>query len=88
MLTVPHFTPTFPVAQWTLPAVLEHQARHLGDRPFLRWEDDGPFLTFAEINRPVNRLANGLRAIGDREPGSGGHFRAEQSSITCWRGSR
>ena len=31
MLTAPHFTPKFPTAQWTLPAVLEHQAVALAE---------------------------------------------------------
>ncbi|HMM77175.1 MAG TPA: AMP-binding protein [Gammaproteobacteria bacterium] len=64
MLTAPHFTPRFPAAQWTLPAVLEHQARVIPDRPFLRWGDDTPFLGFDAVNRQTNRLAHGLRALG------------------------
>lgn len=64
MLTAPHFTPKFPTAQWTLPAVLEHQAIALAGRPFLRWDDDTPFLSFDAVNRKVNRLAHGLQALG------------------------
>lgn len=64
MLSAPHFNPRFPPAQWTLPAVLEHQAAVLGDRAFLRWDDDSPFLGFDAVNRRTNRLAHGLRALG------------------------
>lgn len=64
MLSVPPFEPSFPSRHWTLPAVLEHQARAIGDRPFLRWDDDTAFLSFDEVNRRVNRLAHGLEALG------------------------
>ena len=64
MLTVPKFTPHFPSQQWTLPDVLEHQARVIGDQPFLRWEDASNFLSFHEVNRRVNRLAHGLARLG------------------------
>jgi crotonobetaine/carnitine-CoA ligase len=64
MLAVPHFEPAFPVQRWTLPAVLEHRAQHIGKRPFLRWDDDTPFLSFDEVNRRVNRLAHGFASLG------------------------
>jgi crotonobetaine/carnitine-CoA ligase len=64
MLTYPHFVPHFPQAQWTLPQVLEHQARTIGDRPFLQWTENGDAMSFAAVNRQVNRLAHGLRQIG------------------------
>ena len=67
MLTFPRFTPHFPPEQWTLPAVLEHQASHRSDRPFLSWQDNGRPHTFAEVNATVNRLARGLRALGVRQ---------------------
>ncbi|MCK9285369.1 MAG: AMP-binding protein [Rhodocyclaceae bacterium] len=64
MLTFPKFTPTFPPTQWTLPTLLEHQARVLGDRPFLKWDDDGPEYSFEATNRRANRLARGLAGLG------------------------
>jgi len=64
MLTFPHFEPHFPRAHWTLPHVLEHQARHRAQRPFLSWTDAGPALTYAEVNARVNRLAHGMAAFG------------------------
>lgn len=64
MLTFPHFEPHFPRAHWTLPHVLEHQARHRADRPFLSWTDAGPALSYAEVNARVNRLAHGMAAFG------------------------
>jgi carnitine-CoA ligase len=64
MLTFPHFEPHFPRNQWTLPAVLEHQAAVRATRPCLSWEDAGRPLTFAEVNRAVNRVAHGLASAG------------------------
>jgi carnitine-CoA ligase len=64
MLTFPHFEPHFPRAHWTLPHVLEHQAQHRAQRPFLSWTDAGPALTYAEVNARVNRLAHGMAAFG------------------------
>ena len=64
MRRFPPFTPTFPSGQWTLPAVLEHQARNRGEAPFLRWEDQGPTWTFDQANRQANRLARGFASLG------------------------
>lgn len=64
MLTFPRFDPHFPRDQWTLPAVLEYQARHRTDRPFLSWQDGGTPQTFGQTNVTVNRLAHGLAAVG------------------------
>jgi crotonobetaine/carnitine-CoA ligase len=64
MLTFPHFEPHFARAHWTLPHVLEHQARHRAQRPFLSWTDAGPALSYAEVNSTVNRLAHGMAAFG------------------------
>src|ERR1700761_4641225 len=64
MLTFPHFEPHFPRSQWTLPAVLEHQARARADQPFLSWQDGGTPQTFSQINTTVNRLAHGLSRFG------------------------
>ena len=60
----PDFEPHFPQSCWTLPHVLENQARLRGQRPFLAWTDEGRFHTFDEVNRTVNRLAHGLQAAG------------------------
>jgi crotonobetaine/carnitine-CoA ligase len=65
MLTFPPFTPHFPRREdWTLPHVLEHQARERADRPFLSWTDAGRPYSFAETNSTVNRLAHGFRRLG------------------------
>jgi crotonobetaine/carnitine-CoA ligase len=52
----------------TLAQVLEEQARALGDRTFLFFEDRK--ISFAELNRRTNRVANGLAALGVK-PGVG-----------------
>jgi carnitine-CoA ligase len=64
MLTFPHFEPHFPRSQWTLPAVLEYQARARAHQPFLSWLDGGKPQTFSQINTTVNRLAHGLSRFG------------------------
>lgn len=64
MLTFPEFKFHFPREQWVLPKVLEHQAVHNANRPFLSWQDDGTPQTFAEVNATVNRLAHGFAAFG------------------------
>lgn len=64
MLTFPHFVPHFDRAHWTLPFVLEHQAVHRARRPFLSWTDEGPPLSFSQMNAKVNRLAHGLADFG------------------------
>lgn len=64
MLTFPHFTPTFPRANWTLPAVLRHQAQARAAKTFLRWGDDGPAWTFGQTAEMAFRLANGFAAKG------------------------
>lgn len=51
-------------APTTLAGVLETQAEALGDKTFLRMEDRT--VTFRELNRQVNRAANGLAALGVR----------------------
>ena len=67
MLTYPHFQPHFPQDMWVLPRILEHQATHRADRPFLSWTDAGTPMSFAEVNREVNRLAHGLTGSGIRK---------------------
>ncbi len=64
MLTFPHFDPLFPAEDWVLHRILERQAHDNGSRPFLQWTDAGQPLTFAEVNRRVNRLAHGFTARG------------------------
>jgi crotonobetaine/carnitine-CoA ligase len=63
-LTFPHFEPTFPRAQWTLPAVLRHQVRIRGHRSFLSFPTTGETWSYAATDRRSNRLANGFRAAG------------------------
>lgn len=63
MLTFPHFEPTFPRQSWTLPHVLEHQAKARGDARFLAWDDRESF-SFAQTNAIANRLAHGFAAQG------------------------
>jgi crotonobetaine/carnitine-CoA ligase len=67
MLTFPHFTPHFPKSMWTLPQILEHQARTAAERQFLQWTDRNPPLSYAETNRRANQLAHGLAALGVRK---------------------
>jgi len=52
----------------TLAAVLEEQARALGETIFLRFEERE--IRYAELNRLTNRVANGLAALGVK-PGVG-----------------
>lgn len=66
MLTFPHFEAHFPREQWSLPVVLEHQARHRPQAPFLSWTDGGVAQSFADVNRTVNSLAHGLSAVNVR----------------------
>ncbi len=64
VLTFPEFKAHFPREQWTLPSVLEYQAVHRADRPFISWLDSGAPRSFAEVNASSNRLAHGFKAIG------------------------
>jgi crotonobetaine/carnitine-CoA ligase len=64
MLTYPHFKPHFPRDQWLLNMVIEYQASHRPDAPFLSWGDGGAPYSFAQTNVLVNRLAHGLVRIG------------------------
>jgi crotonobetaine/carnitine-CoA ligase len=64
MLTYPHFEPHFPRDMWVLPKILEYQAVQRPDRPYLSWTDAGKPLSFADVNRAVNRLAHGFAASG------------------------
>ena len=64
VLTYPHFATHFPRDMWCLPKILEHQAVARADRPCLSWTDENPAMSFAEVNREVNRFAHGLAAAG------------------------
>jgi crotonobetaine/carnitine-CoA ligase len=46
----------------TLAALIEAQAEQLGDKPFLYFEDRR--ISFDDLNRQVNRTANGLARLG------------------------
>ena len=46
----------------SLAAALEEQAERLGDKPFLYFEERT--ISFAELNRQTNRVANGLTGLG------------------------
>ena len=47
-------------------SLLERQALELGERPFVKMVGDSNWVTYAEFNEQVNRLANGLVALGIR----------------------
>lgn len=49
-------------APTTLAGLLQAQAEAFGDQPFLRFEDR--IVSFRDLNRQVNRAANGLAALG------------------------
>jgi crotonobetaine/carnitine-CoA ligase len=55
-------------APTTLASIIEMQARRLGEKPFLYFEDR--VISFAELDRQVNRAANGMAGLGVR-PGVG-----------------
>ncbi|MBI2219146.1 MAG: AMP-binding protein [Candidatus Rokubacteria bacterium] len=49
--------------EWIVSRVLERRSQTDGDRPFLELLDQ-PALTYAEVDRRVNALAHGFRALG------------------------
>ncbi|MBI2964161.1 MAG: AMP-binding protein [Deltaproteobacteria bacterium] len=51
---------------WVLGKILELRAHTHGDKPFLQYMEEPP-VTFAEVNRIVNRVAHGLAALGVRK---------------------
>jgi crotonobetaine/carnitine-CoA ligase len=63
MLTFGKIKPSFTKEQWVLGKVLEHQAVHRADKPFLQWGGNKP-QSFSQVNRTVNRLAHGLARLG------------------------
>lgn len=66
MRTYGPIEPLFAKEDWVLGTILEHQAVHRGDQPFLQWGGGEP-LSFAEVNRTVNRLAHGFAGLGVRK---------------------
>ena len=48
---------------WVLPKVLKEQADKIPDKAFLQFSYDDP-LTFAEVNKAANQIANSLRELG------------------------
>lgn len=64
MLTFPRFEPTFRPEDWTLPAVLRHQASHRPEATFLSWTDAGPSWSFAQTKDMACRIANGFAGQG------------------------
>jgi len=50
---------------WVLPAILRRRAEEHPDRDYLRM-DDGPWLSYGEVNARANRVANALIARGLR----------------------
>ena len=48
---------------WVLPKVLKEQADEIPDKAFLQFSYDDP-LTFAEVNKAANQIANSLRELG------------------------
>ena len=60
----PPFNLSFEKHDWVLGRVLEYQAVHRAQRPFLQWTGEGSAYSFAETNRIVNRIAHGLRQLG------------------------
>ncbi|MFZ4604069.1 MAG: AMP-binding protein, partial [Caulobacterales bacterium] len=64
MVRFPDFEPRFPRRQWTVPAILEAQARERPTAPFLQWTDEGEPLSFGEVNTLANRIAHGFSKLG------------------------
>jgi crotonobetaine/carnitine-CoA ligase len=56
--------PLFPYEKWSLPALLAHQAKENGARPFIRWTHEGPAHSFAESLSGISLLAASLRQAG------------------------
>ncbi|MFT4069151.1 AMP-binding protein [Paraburkholderia sp.] len=67
MTTMTPLTPLYPKDLWTLPALLERQARERGDAPFLQWTDEGAPLSFFDVNARSNQIAHGLHEFGIRK---------------------
>jgi crotonobetaine/carnitine-CoA ligase len=57
----------YPFGQQALGQILEDKAATCGDKAFLQYEE-GPEVTFGEVNEITSRIANGLRQLG-LEPG-------------------
>jgi crotonobetaine/carnitine-CoA ligase len=64
MVTFGKFDPHFPTSQWNLPAVLEYQAEHRGDKSYLRWTAQGKSVSYKKANELSNRVAHGFLKNG------------------------
>jgi crotonobetaine/carnitine-CoA ligase len=53
----------YPFSQQTLGQIIEDKAKTCRDKAFLQYEE-GPEVTFGEVDRISNRIANGLRQLG------------------------
>lgn len=51
------------MTKWVFPRVLEEKAQINGDRTFLQYEDEPP-VSYVEVDRKVNQVANGLAHLG------------------------
>lgn len=54
----------YPVADLTIGHVVADKARQLGDKTYLDYLPDGRALSYGELHRASNRIANGLLAAG------------------------
>lgn len=61
------FEPRYERPLWTLPAVLEVQARDRGASPFLQWTHEQQPVSYAEVNAESNRMAHGFLKLGMRK---------------------
>jgi carnitine-CoA ligase len=57
-------TTVFPAEHWTIPHVLEHQAREHGEAPFLQWTHQEAAVSYAQANAEANRISWGLAGLG------------------------
>ena len=64
MLIYPYVTPRFDPDKWVLHAILQARAEQMPDRPFLQWTDASEPLSFREVDKLTNRIANGLANRG------------------------
>ena len=64
MVTFPKFNLSYSRDDWLLARVLRHRAEERPDHPFLQWNGEGCYHTYAETNFTANRLAHGFAAIG------------------------
>lgn len=65
----------------SIPALLEAAAAEVPDRPALHFISDGTSISYRTLVQKVNRLANGLTAIG---VGPGSHVALLMANIPAW----